>query len=106
MMEVKPLVIDGHSFVSIVVPLPYTTLLIITNEIGYVMCGALDVDLLNDKLSDRPVVAGRAVGVKTIDDLLNGKLEKVTNTANKVYGWKNGMPIREALLLISEKSNS
>ncbi|MFC4387133.1 YunC family protein [Gracilibacillus marinus] len=103
MMEVKPLTIDGHPYVSIVVQLPYTTLLIITNEIGYVMCGALDVDVLNDKLRDRPVVAGRAVGVKTIDDLLNGKLEKVTHTANKQYGWKKGMPIREALLLISEK---
>ena len=33
------------------------------------MCGALDVGLLNEKLKDRKIIAGRAVGVRTIDQL-------------------------------------
>ncbi|SER78671.1 Uncharacterized protein YunC, DUF1805 family [Gracilibacillus ureilyticus] len=101
MMDVKPLTIDGHTFVAITVELPYTTLLVITNDVGYVMCGALDVDLLNEKLSNRPVVAGRAIGVRTIDDLLHAKLEKITNTAQK-HGWEKGMDVKKALLLIAD----
>ncbi|KAB8131787.1 DUF1805 domain-containing protein [Gracilibacillus oryzae] len=101
MMEVKPVKVDDHTFIAITVKLPYTTLLVIANEIGYVMCGALDVDLLNEKLSDRPVVAGRAVGVRTIDDLLDAKLEKITNTAQS-YGWEKNMEVKKALLLIAE----
>ena len=42
--------------------LPKTTLLTISNEHGYIMCGALDVGLLNEKLADRKIIAGRAVG--------------------------------------------
>ena len=103
MMEVKPLWIENYPFTAISVALPKTNLLVITNEIGYVMCGALDVDLLNDKLKDRGVIAGRAVGVKTMDDLLNGQLNKVTLEANKKFGWKEGMSIKEALVAIGKK---
>ena len=103
MMEVKPLWIENYPFTAISVALPKTNLLVITNEIGYVMCGALDVDLLNDKLKDRGVIAGREVGVKTMDDLLNGQLNKVTLEANKKFGWKEGMSIKEALVAIGKK---
>ncbi|GAA0303257.1 uncharacterized protein YunC (DUF1805 family) [Gracilibacillus halotolerans] len=100
MMEVKPLWIENYPFTAIRVALPKTNLLVITNEIGYVMCGALDVDLLNDKLKDRGVIAGRAVGVKTLDDLLHAKLNKVTLEAQKKYGWREGMDIKEALVAL------
>ncbi|WP_163579310.1 YunC family protein [Gracilibacillus saliphilus] len=102
MMEVKPIFIKDHPFTAISVKLPYTNLLVITNEVGYVMCGALDVDLLNDRLTDRPIVAGRAIGVKTIEELQHAKLDKVTHHSQN-YGWKEGMPIEEALLKISNK---
>ena len=45
------------------------------------MCGALDVSVLNEKLKDRKVIAGRAVGVKTIEQLLEAPLESVTYEA-------------------------
>ncbi|MDX8044732.1 DUF1805 domain-containing protein [Gracilibacillus sp. S3-1-1] len=99
MMEMKPVMIKGHPFTAISVQLPHTNLLVITNEIGYVMCGALDVELLNERLKDRPIVAGRAVGVKTIAELQQAKLDKITNYA-KQYGWFEGMEIEEALLKI------
>ena len=61
------------------------------------MCGALDVALLNEKLADRKVIAGRAVGVKTIDQLLDAPLESVTFEAENT-GISKGMIGREALL--------
>lgn len=92
--------IDGMMFTSIRVELPKTNLLIVTNEIGYIMCAALDVDVLNHLLKDREVIAGRAVGVRTIDDLLEAPLERVTE-ASKKFGWKVGMKGKEALLQIA-----
>lgn len=100
MITVNPLEVEGLFFTAIEVELPKTNLLIITNEIGYIMCGALDVDVLNEVLADRHVIAGRAVGVKTIDDLLNAPLEKITDAA-KHYDWEPGMIGRDALIKIS-----
>ncbi|MGY0693262.1 YunC family protein [Virgibacillus sp. FSP13] len=100
MITVNPLEIDGMFFTAITVELPKTNLLMISNEIGYIMCGALDVDVLNDVLAERKVIAARAVGVKTIDDLLHAPLEKITD-ASKAYGWKSGMIGRDALMKIS-----
>lgn len=100
MITVNPLELDGMMFTAIRVELPKTNLLIVTNDIGYIMCAALDVDILNEKLADRHVIAGRAVGVRTIEDLLHAPLEKITDTAKK-YGWEVGMTGKEALLKIS-----
>ncbi|MFC4558669.1 YunC family protein [Virgibacillus kekensis] len=100
MITINPLELDGVFFTAIKVELPKTNLLMISNEVGYIMCGALDVDVLNDVLKDRKVIAGRAVGVKTIDDLLHAPLEKVTD-ASKEYGWEPGIIGKEALLKIS-----
>jgi len=97
MIELKPLDIEGHTFLSVSVVLPKTTLLVVTNDKGYIMCGALDVALLNEKLKDRKVIAGRAVGVKTIEQLLAAPLESVTYEACSL-GIHNGMIGREALL--------
>lgn len=97
MVSLAPIVIDGHSFTAVTVRLPKTTLLTISNEKGYIMCGALDVGLLNVKLSDRKIIAGRAVGVKTIEQLLNAPLESVTIEAEQL-GIQKGMSGKEALL--------
>ncbi|HLR03690.1 MAG TPA: DUF1805 domain-containing protein [Virgibacillus sp.] len=100
MLTVNPLEVEGMIFTAIRVELPKTNLLMITNEVGYIMCGALDVDVLDDALKDRHVIAGRAVGVKTIDDLLYAPLEKVT-AASKTHGWETGMSGIDALLKIA-----
>lgn len=97
LLTINPIEIEGYEFTAIQVELPQTNLLIVTNDVGYIMCGALDVDLLNEKLADRNVIAGRAVGVRTIEDLLKAPLEKVTD-ASKQYGWKTGITGKEALL--------
>lgn len=97
LINVHPVDIHGNIFIAVSVELPKTTLLTVSNEKGYIMCGALDVGLLNEKLKDRHIIAGRAVGVKTIEQLINAPLESVTLEAEKL-GITPGMIGREALL--------
>ena len=97
MIELSPIVIEGHTFLAVTVLLPKTTLLVVTSAKGYIMCGALDVGLLNETLKDRKIIAGRAVGVKTIDQLLNAPLESVTFEAEKLGIYK-GLIGKDALL--------
>lgn len=91
------IVIDNHQFTAITVKLPKTNFMAVTNENGYIMCGALDVALLNEKLKDRGIIAARAVGVRTIEQLLEAPLESVTIEAEN-KGIKVGMKGKDALL--------
>ncbi|MFJ8257803.1 YunC family protein [Peribacillus asahii] len=93
----NPIKLKEYTFLAISVELPKTTLLVVTSDKGYIMCGALDVALLNDKLKDRRIVAGRATGVKTIDQLLEAPLESVTYEA-EALGIHRGMIGKDALL--------
>ncbi|KXH81878.1 YunC family protein [Sporosarcina sp. HYO08] len=97
MITMTPVSINGNTFTAVEVKLPKTTLLTVSNKNGYIMCGALDVELLNTKLSDRQIIAGRAVGVKTIEQLLKAPLESVTIEAESL-GIHEGMIGEEALL--------
>ncbi|MEK4484374.1 DUF1805 domain-containing protein [Psychrobacillus sp. FSL H8-0484] len=97
MINLHPIDIEGNTFIAVSVLLPKTNLLTVSNDKGYIMCGALDVGLLNEKLKDRKIIAGRAVGVKTIDQLLDAPLESVTYEAEEL-GITRGMIGREALL--------
>ncbi|MDQ0164424.1 uncharacterized protein YunC (DUF1805 family) [Bacillus horti] len=83
-MSLSPIEIEGQIVLAVEVRLPKTNLLVVTTEKGYIMCGALDVALLNEKLSDRKVIAGRAVGVRTIEELLEAPLESVTLEAERL----------------------
>ena len=80
----RPIPVGGGTAIGIVAKLPKTTLLAIMTNTGYIMCGALDIGLLNDRLKDRGIIAGRAVGVRTLEDLLAAPLESVTHEAVKV----------------------
>lgn len=97
MIDLSPVELNGHVFFAITVHLPKTTLLAVTNDKGYIMCGALDVGLLNEKLKDRKIIAGRAIGVKTIQQLLDAPIESVTYEAERL-GIRKGMPGKDALL--------
>lgn len=97
MIEMKPIMIGESPFTAITVKLPKTNFMAVTGEKGYIMCGALDVALLNDKLADRKIIAARAVGVKTIDELLQAPLESVTREAEN-HGVTIGTIGRDALL--------
>ncbi|MBU9722150.1 MULTISPECIES: YunC family protein [Bacillaceae] len=100
MVELYPVFLEGKPFTAVSVKLPETNLLVVTNDKGYIMCGALDVALLNEKLKARKVIAGRAVGVKTIDELIEAPLESVTIEAEN-QGIYKGMTGKEALLKLT-----
>lgn len=99
MLEMSPIMIDGHQFTAVQMKLPKTNFMAVTNDKGYIMCGALDVALFNsnEKLRERKIIAGRAVGVRTIEQLIEAPLESVTLAAEEL-GITAGMTGREALL--------
>jgi uncharacterized protein YunC (DUF1805 family) len=97
MVTMTPIVIENQQFTAITVKLPKTNFMAVTSEKGYIMCGALDVALLNEKLKERGIIAGRAVGVRTIEQLLEAPLESVTIEAVN-RGITVGMKGKDALL--------
>ncbi|MEK3734012.1 DUF1805 domain-containing protein [Paenibacillus sp. FSL M8-0334] len=97
MVTLLPMEVEGHTVMGVEVKLPKTTLLAVYTSLGYIMCGALDVGLLNEKLADRHIIAGRAVGVRTLEQLMEAPLESVTLEAEKM-GIHPGLTGKEALL--------
>ncbi|WP_438447693.1 YunC family protein [Gorillibacterium sp. sgz5001074] len=95
-MRMIPVPVEDRVALGVEVKLPKTTLLAVSTDIGYIMCGALDVGLLNDKLGDRKIIAGRAVGVRTLEELIAAPLESVTHEA-AARGIVPGMTGLEAL---------
>jgi len=96
MVRMEPIRIGEWTAIGVEVRLPGTTLLAVTAGNGYIMCGALDVGLLNERLSDRHIIAGRAVGVRTLEQLLDAPLESVTEAAERL-GITAGMAGKEAI---------
>ncbi|NHN29136.1 YunC family protein [Paenibacillus agricola] len=97
MIQMTPVVLEGFTAIAIEVKLPLTTLVMVSTDKGYIMCGALDVGLLNERLKDRLIIAARATGVKTIEELLEAPLESVTYEAERM-GIVPGMKGKEAIL--------
>jgi uncharacterized protein YunC (DUF1805 family) len=96
MIRLEPVSLNGFTALAVEVKLPKTTLLAVTTEKGYIMCGALDIGLLNERLKDRRIIAARATGVRTIEELLDAPLESVTYEAEQL-GIVPGMKGRDAV---------
>lgn len=99
MVRLEPVEVDGRWVTGITVELPRTRLVSLATRTGYLMCGALDVALLDGRLGDRRIVAGRALGVRSVQDLLDRPLESVTAEAARL-GLRPGMSGREALRIL------
>lgn len=100
MMRMVPITLEGgETVLGVEVKLPKTTLVAVTTDKGYIMCGALDVALLNERLKDRGIIAGRAVGVRTLEELMEAPLESVTEAA-EALGITIGMRGADALRLM------
>ncbi|MCZ7569789.1 MAG: DUF1805 domain-containing protein [Ardenticatenaceae bacterium] len=97
--EVLPLPLKNGIALGIHLELPDTHLIIATTERGYITCGLLDVTVMDAVHPERGVVAGRAFGVLSLDDLLEARLRDVTATA-RLLGISEGMIGREALELL------
>jgi uncharacterized protein YunC (DUF1805 family) len=96
MVERTAIELDGGRAEGLTVHLPRTTLIVASTEVGYVMCGALDVRLLDERLAARGIVAARAVGVRTLRELLDAPIDDLTRAA-AALGIHPGMTGREAL---------
>lgn len=96
MINVEPMLFGDKIALAISVTLPKTNLVMVTTKTGYIMCGALDVGLLNDRLKDRGIIAARAVGVKTIEQLLDAPMESTTHKAQEL-GIVPGVTGRQAI---------
>lgn len=83
-MRLYPVKVGDRLVTAVEVKLPKTNLIAVTTEKGYIMCGALDVALLNERLKERGIVAARAVGVKTVEELLEAPMESVTIEARNL----------------------
>jgi uncharacterized protein YunC (DUF1805 family) len=70
-------------------------LLIILAKKGYVMCGYLNMNAAN-KIGD---IAGRVIGVKTFDDMLNAEVVEVSENAIRT-GLKQGMNVKDFLNIL------
>lgn len=103
MFQANKISIEGFEFITYEIFLPKTTLLIVTNDIGYIMCAAVDIDFFNQtpKLVERQIIAGRAEGVRTIEALLDAPMAKLTLAAQKL-GIKEGTIGRDALVLMAK----
>lgn len=89
---------DGLELSSLEIELKGTTIIMLEGYGAFFMCGALDVDIYGD----REVLCGKAVGVKTLDDLYNSPIEATSNYARK-WGIVKGMKVFEAFKKLSEK---
>jgi uncharacterized protein YunC (DUF1805 family) len=96
MVSLEPVEVEGVRATAVTVELPRTRLVAVSTETGYIMCGALDVALLNARLAERGIVAGRAIGVRTVEELLEAPLADVTDAA-RALGIEPGMKGREAI---------
>ena len=84
--------IDGRKATGVEVALPKAPLVLAQAPNGFVMCGYLNVDVA-ERLG---VAAAMVKGVKTVDDLLNAKVEGLTSAA-AARGVAPGMTGRDAL---------
>jgi uncharacterized protein YunC (DUF1805 family) len=107
MFQVNKIMIEGFEFITYEIFLPKTTLLVVTNDIGYIMCAAVDIDFFNNtpKLVDRKIIAGRAEGVRTIEELLNAPMAKLTLAAEEM-GIKEGTIGRDALVIMAKNAQT
>jgi len=97
MVNMEPIMLQGHCLIGLEIAYPKTKLLSITvPNVGYLMCGVLNINALDTLHLERGIVAARAVGVKTLQDLLEAKIVDTTIKGSKI-GIQPGMTGAKAL---------
>jgi len=101
MVKMEPIIINGHCFIGVEVSYPKTKLLSITvPDVGYLMCGVLNIPAIESLHPEREIVAARVVGVKTLQDLLEAKIVEMTQKGAEL-GIHEGMTGQEALVCMT-----
>jgi len=95
-MQLKELIIDGKKYTGFEGEIaPGTNLVLIKGSKGFFMCGYLNMETA-EKFNN---IAAIVSGIKSIDDMLNSKIAKVSSKAREA-GISEGMPVKEAIKLI------
>lgn len=99
-MKIKQGIIekDNLKLNYVEIELNNSTILLIEGFKSFFMCGALNPKVYKD----REVICGNAVGVKSIEQLLNSKINELSNYAIK-QGLNTNMKVYEAFKELSEK---
>ncbi|PKM49031.1 MAG: DUF1805 domain-containing protein [Firmicutes bacterium HGW-Firmicutes-7] len=96
-INVQNIELKKGSVLGIEIDYPKTKFLSITvSNIGYVMCGILDVKILDALHLERRIIAAKIPGASNLMDLLSLQITEVTETAAKI-GIKVGMTGEEAI---------
>jgi uncharacterized protein YunC (DUF1805 family) len=96
MMQMTPVKVGDTTAVGIFVELPKTRILAVATEKGYIMCGLIDLARLDTLRPERRILAARVTHVRTIEDLLAGSVDQVTQEARRL-GITEGMTGLQAL---------
>jgi len=96
MVEMTPVKVGDTTAIGVTVELPQTRVLAVATAKGYIMCGLTDLARLDALRPERRILAARVTHVRTIDDLLAGKVDAVTQEARR-HGITEGMTGLEAL---------
>ncbi len=92
MIEIDTININGKEYETLRVDLEPAPLILVRGKKGFLMCGYLNMEAA-DKLG---AVAVSTSGVKTVDDILNKPISKISAKAREL-GVKEGMTGRQAL---------
>ena len=92
MIEIDTININGREYETLKVDLDPAPLILVRGKKGFLMCGYLNMEAA-DKLG---AVAVSTSGVKTVDDILNKPVTKISKKAREL-GVKEGMTGRQAL---------
>ncbi len=102
MVKMEPIIVEGYCFIGVEVNFPKTKLLSITvPDVGYLMCGVLNIPAIESLHSERGIIAARVVGVKTLQDLLEARIVETTKNGAGL-GIHEGMTGQEALVCMAK----
>lgn len=97
MIRIENITINNFNAIGIEINYPKTKLISITiPNVGYIMCGVLNTEILDELHSERKIIAANILGVKEFKDLLNGKINGFTKEASNI-GITKGMTGKDAL---------
>ncbi|MCL2145420.1 MAG: DUF1805 domain-containing protein [Endomicrobia bacterium] len=92
-MQIKGIEVNGRTYKAFEGEIaPDSSLVFIMGEKGFIMCGYLNMETAEKKGN----IAAIAVGVKTVEDMLQTKIAAVSSAARKA-GIEEGMPVKKAI---------
>ncbi|OYT40704.1 MAG: hypothetical protein B6U89_01305 [Desulfurococcales archaeon ex4484_58] len=92
-VHVKLVEVNGSKLLGVEIELPNAPpLIVLRGNRGFIMCGYLDIKVA-DKLG---LVAGRVVGVSSVDELLDKEIVEASSKAIEL-GIKPGVKVKEVI---------